>query len=163
MFTVGVGVKFRLATVHPWCAQCVQSPEPQHSFRRRGTASAGAALGTTLCQSLIYGRDQLLVFQHLVSLFHPLFAQIAYLFRKEAFAEVELLPALLNHAEPSSWRPACAIASPAATVGVSGRDATSTRNSPFSKRPPKLVAPGERFPHALAGRTTSGSCRPLGK
>jgi hypothetical protein len=38
-----------------------------------------------------------LAIQHLVSVFHPLFAQIAYLFRDEAFTAVELLPARLNH------------------------------------------------------------------
>jgi hypothetical protein len=39
----------------------------------------------------------LLVFQHLVGMFHPLFAQVAYLFRDETFTEMKLLSARLNH------------------------------------------------------------------
>jgi len=79
----------------------LQQQKSHHDFRRCASAPAGAALGTALDQSLIHGRHQLLVLQHLVGVFHPLFAQIAYLFGDEAFAEVELLPARLNHGESS--------------------------------------------------------------
>jgi hypothetical protein len=118
-----------------------QQQEPHHYFRWCAAASAGAALRPTFRQSLIHRRHQLLVLQHLVGVFHPLFSQIAYLFGDQAFAEVELLSPRLNHGESSSLWQAGEIASPAAIVCVSRCGSTWRANSQSPKSRPKLFAP----------------------
>jgi hypothetical protein len=54
--------------------------------------------------SFVHRRDQLLVLQNQVGMFHPLFAQIAYLFRDETFAKLKLLSAPFMRVAPSRGR-----------------------------------------------------------
>src|ERR1017187_458802 len=114
-------------------------------------------LGLRFCQSLVHGRDQLLVLQHLVGMCHPLFAQIADLFSDETFAEVKLLPARLNHESCSAPRPECVTASPAAIACAVGHGLTRPANSRSPKRLPTPVAPGVRYRRAPGGHTKSCS------
>ena len=50
------------------------------------------------CQSLVHDCDDVLIRQHRVGVFHPVFAKIAHFFGDQPVAKAELRSAHLNHA-----------------------------------------------------------------
>jgi hypothetical protein len=81
--------KWESSYVEAPVANVLQQEQAHHYLRRSASSPARAAFGTALGQGLVHGRDQLLVLQHLVGMFHPRFTQIAYFLGNETFTEVE--------------------------------------------------------------------------
>ena len=53
-------------------------------------------------QSFVHGAHDLLIHQHPVGVFHPIFAKITQFRGNQPIAETELCPPHLNHAAPLS-------------------------------------------------------------
>ena len=63
-------------------------------------AAPAAAVGMPMRQSFVHGADDLLIHQHPIGVFHPIFAKIAQFRGDQPIAETELCPPHLNHIVP---------------------------------------------------------------
>src|SRR5207245_9777775 len=79
-------------------ANVLEDQQSQHDFGGRTQTTTRSALGMPFGQSFKNDRQQLLVFEQLISVCHPVFEQVCYLGVDEPVAEAELWPARLNHA-----------------------------------------------------------------
>ena len=83
-------------------ADVLEDQQPQYHLGRRTSPAAATALGMPFRQSLVHGRDDVLVREHRVGVLHPIFTKIADLLGDQSVAEAELRPPHLNHAASSA-------------------------------------------------------------
>jgi hypothetical protein len=79
----------------------LEDQQAQHDFGRSSQPASAAALGMPLCQRFVHCRHDVLVRQHLISMPHPVFAQIAHLLGDQSVTEAELYSPHLNHVAAS--------------------------------------------------------------
>ncbi len=83
-------------------ADMFEGQQPQHHVGRRAASAAATAVGMALPQCVVDDRDNLLIGQHFVGVFHPVFAKIAHFLRDQPIPETELPSPHLNHAACSA-------------------------------------------------------------
>jgi hypothetical protein len=96
-----IGAHFAFQHVIAPVADVLENQQAQNHFGRGALAAAAAALRTPPRQSLEHRRHQLFIGQNLISVRHPVFAQIAHFRGDQAVAEAQLRPPHLNHGSGS--------------------------------------------------------------